>query len=118
MKNNVKMRKSLKAGVTTNQIALLMPHIKIAKRETSGNVSIAIDTVISPKIVGPTRRTTTLETTLETTTLVTTLTTIRTIGNTHLAAHAKRPTTLRNNVTLRRSTNKLKLQLWRKLEQP
>ena len=119
MKNNVRRQRNLKAGVTTNWIALLMPHIiKIAKRETSENVSIAINAVISLKIVGLIRRTTTLEIILKTTALVTTSTTIRIIRNTHLVAHAKRPTTLRNNVTLRRSTNKLKLQLWRKLEQP
>ena len=121
MKNNVRRRRNLKAGVITSQKTLLGPYMvatslvtKLKISESASNVAVLVTSGRNADQGGGI-------TTLVTATIATipATTTIREMAeNTHPAPHAKRPTIPQTSATSKRSTIRLKLQLWQKLEQP
>src|SRR4051812_33712756 len=109
MKNNVRMRRILKAEVTTSQRTLSKPHIiktiSLVTSLTPGSALIATNLATLLGSVDLGRGTTTPGTGTTTTlaTMITTITTTRVEGNTHPAPHAKRSTIPQTSATSRKS---------------
>jgi hypothetical protein len=109
MRNNAEIQRNLKAEAIIKATKLSRPHTALASLAMHVSASIAIALVILSRIVDQRRTPTTAPTTVPTTVPTTTPATRQEMENFPHAALARKQTTLRIDVSTRKSMSKLKL---------